>query len=174
MGLREDAIAQYEDLKERNAAKQKQERDSAISRQVANAKEAICRKFGLLSGCPELFLKEKSDQYYPECRFEIGGVPFQYVLGSSSLCVEVTCPKCEHSWLSSVSISTVDGKTDLAGLGKELSKEHYNCPVDRPETPQPPAQPPVKTVGYTIGSAEQRFLEALTELVYDAVGQHEH
>lgn len=173
MGLREDAIKQYEDREAERKAKEQKERDSAIARQVSNAREAVCRKFGLLSGPPEFTLTENPSQYYPNCSFEIGGVPFEYILGNANLCVKVICPKCEHSWLKSISVSTVDGKTDLSDLGHELSKEHGNCPADRPETPQPPPRPPVKTVQYTIGCAEVRFLEALDELLFDAVERHQ-
>ena len=173
MGLREDAIRQYQDAEAVREAKAKKEREDAIARQVKNAKETVCRKFGL-SECPEFTLTEQAGHFYPICSFEIDGVPFEYVLGNANLCVKVICPKCENSWLKSISVSTTDGKTDLSDLGHELSKEHGNCPADRPETPQPPPRPPVKTVEYAIGSYEQRLIEAIFEMVNDAVQNHEH
>jgi len=174
LGLREDAIKQYEDKRTESEAKDRKERENAIARQVARAKDNICKRFGLLSGPPEITLTESPGDYYPNCSFEIGGVQFEYILGNMNLCVKITCPKCESSWLKSVSVSTVDGKTDLSDLGHELSKKHYNCPADRSEMPQPPPRPPVKTVEYALNSVEVRILDTLNELISYAVQNHEH
>jgi hypothetical protein len=178
LSLREEAIKRHFDKEIAKKAKEAAEKKEYIGRRIAYAKKEICTAFAL-NECPPLVITYNDTSYWPEMVFEVDGILFGYNLDTDWLLVKVSCPKCEGEWMRQFRMP-VDGNgvRDLSWLGNELSMpadpDRHFCSVNQPATPPKPAPEPPKVVTYAIGSVEQRFLEALDELVFDAVDRHQN
>jgi hypothetical protein len=174
VSLQVEAIRQHHEKETARKAKAAADKKEHLDRSLEYARKYICEKFQL-EKAPDFRLVNFSDRYWPDCFFEIDGIIFEYVLSGDSLRVEVICKKCQDTYMVPFVIPVSDGVSDLSRLGEALlymSDDRHTCPVDQPPAPETPIPEPPKVVTYAIGSVEQRFLEALDELVFDAVDRH--
>lgn len=172
MGLREEAIGQYERKEMARIENAAADKKARIDRDLMRAEKRICEAFGL-ENAPNFKLVPIGDRYWPDCFFVLDGITFEYVLTDGSMRVEVICEKCRHAEMVRFEIPTPNGGSDFSQLGEALlymrDPGRHRCPADQPPAPANPTPEPPKIVTYAIGSVEQRFLEALDELVFDAV-----
>ena len=174
MNLREEAIRQHQAKEVGRKTKEAADKKARIDGDLEDARRYICKRFRI-EKAPDFRLVPFQNRYHPDCFFEIDGIKFEYILSNDNMRVEVICEKCQHTEMVGFGIAISDEPPDLSRLGEALSymsSNQHKCPVDQPATPSKPAPEPPKVVTYAIGSVEQRFLEALDELVFDAVDRH--